>query len=73
VFFSKDFDWVAVNYAPLMVGGMFIIVGLWWLISAKNTFTGPRHTVAELDAELGEDHTGGDLGGGGPATAPAGA
>jgi len=31
----------------------------WWLISAKNTFTGPRHTVSELDAELGETHTAG--------------
>jgi amino acid transporter len=50
VFFSKDFDWKAVNYAPLMVGGMFIIVGLWWLISAKNTFTGPVRTIEWDDA-----------------------
>jgi amino acid transporter len=69
---NDEFDWKFVNYAPLVTGGLLLVVGLWWLISAKNTFTGPRHTVAELDAELGEEHSG-DLGGGGPAAAPAGA
>ena len=53
-----EFDWSAVNYAPLVTGGMILAVGLWWLLGAKNTFTGPRHTVAELDAELGEGHSG---------------
>jgi amino acid transporter len=48
------FDWKFVNYAPLVTGGMLLVVGIWWLVSAKNTFTGPRHTIAELDAELGE-------------------
>ena len=52
VYFSDDFDWVAVNYAPLMVGGMFIIVGIWWLVSAKNTFKGPVRTI-EWDEAAG--------------------
>jgi amino acid transporter len=52
VYFSDDFDWVAVNYAPLMVGGLFIIVGLWWLLSAKNTFKGPVRTI-EWDEAAG--------------------
>jgi amino acid transporter len=52
VYFSDDFDWVAVNYAPLMVGGMFIIVGIWWLVSAKNTFQGPVRTI-EWDEAAG--------------------
>jgi amino acid transporter len=52
VYFSDDFDWVAVNYAPLMVGGMFIIVGLWWLLGAKNKFTGPVRTI-EWDEAAG--------------------
>jgi hypothetical protein len=60
---NDEFDWNAVNYAPLVTGGVILAVGIWWLASAKNTFTGPRHTIAELDAELGE---------GGPAAAPAG-
>jgi len=69
-----EFDWSAVNYAPLVTGGIILAVGLWWVLGAKNTFTGPRITVAELDAELGEEHKPGDLGGpGGPTSAPAGA
>jgi amino acid transporter len=52
VYFSDDFDWVAVNYAPLMVGGMFIIVGIWWLVSAKNSFKGQVRTI-EWDEAAG--------------------
>jgi len=40
-----EFDWSAVNYSPLMVGALFVIVGIWWLVSAKNTFKGPRRTI----------------------------
>jgi amino acid transporter len=43
--FSDDFDWKAVNYAPLMVGALFIAVGVWWLVGAKNTFKGPVRTI----------------------------
>jgi amino acid transporter len=69
---NKDFSWSSVNYAPLVTGGVILAVGIWWLLSARHTFTGPRHTVAELDAELGESGGGGDLGGGAaPATAGA--
>ena len=58
---KDEFSWQAVNYAPLVTGGLFLIVGVWWLVSAKTTFTGPKHTIAELDAELGEPHKPGDL------------
>jgi amino acid transporter len=60
---NDEFDWKFVNYAPLVTGGVMLAVGIWWLVSAKNTFTGPRHTIAEVDAELGEPHGGGDVGG----------
>src|SRR6478672_7414825 len=50
---NDAFDWNLVNYAPLVTGGLFLAVGIWWLVSAKRTFTGPRHTISELDAELG--------------------
>jgi hypothetical protein len=60
---NDAFDWKFVNYAPLVTGGVILAVGIWWLVSAKNTFTGPRHTIAEVDAELGEPHGGGDVGG----------
>ena len=42
--FSDDFDWNAVNYAPITVGGVFIAVGLWWLLGARHSFTGPVRT-----------------------------
>jgi amino acid transporter len=43
--FSKDFDWNAVNYAPIAVGSVLLAVGLWWLLSARRTFTGPVRNV----------------------------
>jgi amino acid transporter len=49
-----EFSWSAVNYAPLVTGSVMLAVTLWWVLGAKRTFTGPRHTIAEIDAELGE-------------------
>src|SRR5215211_8536848 len=43
--FSDEFDWNAVNYAPITVGGLFLAVGLWWLIRARHTFTGPVRNI----------------------------
>ena len=45
-----EFDWAAVNYAPLMVGAVLLGVGLWWLVSARRTFKGPVRTVVFDDA-----------------------
>jgi len=62
---NDEFSWSFVNYAPLVTGGMTLAVGLWWLLSAKKTFTGPKHTIAEIDAELAADahdpHPGGQF------------
>ncbi|GAA2394423.1 amino acid permease [Nonomuraea africana] len=44
---SPDFTWTAVNYAPLAVGGVLIGIALWWTLSARKWFTGPRRTVDE--------------------------
>jgi amino acid transporter len=49
---NDDFNWETVNYAPLMVFGLIALVGIWWLVSAKNTFTGPRQTITEIEKEL---------------------
>ncbi|MCW3002075.1 MAG: amino acid permease [Conexibacter sp.] len=68
---ESDFDWSLFNYTPVVTGGVFIAVGLWWLLSARHTFTGPRHTIAEIEAELGERDFPADEPP--PATAPAGA
>jgi amino acid transporter len=48
--FNKDFDWASVNYAPLVTGAVILAVGLWWLISARHSFTGPRRTI-DVDPE----------------------
>jgi amino acid transporter len=39
--FSAEFDWEALNYAPITVGGALILFGGWYLLSARNWFTGP--------------------------------
>jgi amino acid transporter len=50
---ESDFEWSLFNYTPVVTGGVFVAVGLWWLLSAKKWFTGPRHTVSEIDTEIG--------------------
>jgi amino acid transporter len=49
---AEDFDWELVNYAPLTVGGALILFGGWYLLSARNWFTGPvRETGSDLSLE----------------------
>jgi hypothetical protein len=47
-----EFDLKYFNYAPVTVGAVLLIVGLWWLISARKTFTGPVRAV-EFDEGAG--------------------
>ncbi|GAA2654778.1 amino acid permease [Nonomuraea recticatena] len=49
---SADFTWTAVNYAPLAVGGVLLGIALWWTLSARKWFTGPRRTV-DVDETIG--------------------
>ncbi|HEY2543839.1 MAG TPA: amino acid permease [Gaiellaceae bacterium] len=37
----SDFNWNLVNYAPITVGGVLVLVGAWWLVSARKWFKGP--------------------------------
>src|SRR3954449_5659401 len=37
----SGFDWNVVNYAPITVGGVLLLVGIWWLVSAHKWFVGP--------------------------------
>ena len=48
--FNEDFSWSSVNYAPLTVGGLILAVGIWWLVRARHTFTGPVRNV-EFEGE----------------------
>ncbi|MQA80019.1 MAG: amino acid permease [Streptosporangiales bacterium] len=38
---NPEFTWEVVNYAPLTVGGAFVLFGGWFLISARKWFKGP--------------------------------
>ena len=54
----KDgFNWDVANYAPLTVGGALLFFGGWWLISAKNWFTGPVRMGTEEELERMEEKT----------------
>ncbi|MCY7302343.1 MAG: amino acid permease, partial [Thermoleophilia bacterium] len=48
---NDAFDWNLVNYAPLTIGGAFILFGAWWMLSAKKWFVGPVRmgTAEELE------------------------
>ncbi|SIN38406.1 amino acid permease [Micromonospora cremea] len=42
---NDGFTWSAVNYAPLAVGGVLLVVAVWWYASARKWFAGPVRTV----------------------------
>jgi amino acid transporter len=48
---NSNFDYKTANYAPVALVIVIGAVGIWWLVSAKNWFKGPIHTI-EMD-ELG--------------------
>jgi amino acid transporter len=48
---NGNFDYKTANYAPLVFLVVIVAVGIWWMVSAKNWFKGPIHTI-EMD-ELG--------------------
>jgi len=62
------------NYTPVVVLGVFLIVAIWWLVSARHWFKGPIVQGSETELEaiehaVGETHlpegVGGVAGGGG--------
>ncbi|MDP9184316.1 MAG: amino acid permease [Actinomycetota bacterium] len=45
------------NFTPIVVGGMFLVIGLWYALSARKWFTGPvvqgsAEELAAIEAEL---------------------
>ena len=42
---NKNFTWVAVNYAPILLGLTLLVLWIWWELSVKKWFTGPKRTV----------------------------
>ena len=50
-FSESDFEWKFVNYAPIVTIGTLLLLTLWWFASAKNWFTGPKHTIDQAVVE----------------------
>ncbi len=42
---SQFGGWQFVNYTPIVVGAALIILWIYWQVSAKHWFTGPKHTI----------------------------
>jgi amino acid transporter len=52
--FSEDFSWYSVQYAPIALGLVIGAVALWWAVSARHWFKGPRRTVDEPPSEAAQ-------------------
>jgi amino acid transporter len=53
--FSDNFEWKFVNYAPIVTVGALILLTVWWQVSAKKWFTGPKHTIDQAVVEAFDD------------------
>jgi amino acid transporter len=42
---NHHFSWVAVNYAPILVGLTLVTLWIWWKLSVRKWFTGPKKTI----------------------------
>jgi amino acid transporter len=45
-----DFEWKFVNYTPILVGTVLILLYIYWHVSVKNWFTGPIKQIEVSDA-----------------------
>ena len=50
-----EFDWAAVNYAPIMVLAVLLVLLVWWTVSAKKWFTGPVRTIDQAVVDAFKD------------------
>ena len=49
---NDGFDSTALNYTPLVIL-VGIVVGIWWLVSAKDKYSGPVRTIEEDEVTAG--------------------
>jgi amino acid transporter len=52
---NDDFSWKFVNYAPILTFGTLLALTIWWHVSAKKWFTGPKHTIDTAVVEAFND------------------
>jgi amino acid transporter len=50
-----EFTWSSVNYSGIVTIGALILLAIWWSVSAKNWFTGPKHTIDKAVVEAFDD------------------
>jgi len=48
---EDDFNGTYLNYGPIGLFGVIILVGLWWVLGANKRYTGPVRTI-EFDAAM---------------------
>ena len=53
--FSDDFSFKFVNYAPVLTLGSLLVLAVWWLLSARHWFTGPKVTIDRDVVEAFDD------------------
>ena len=53
--FSDDFSWKFVNYAPFLTIGSLLVLAVWWQVSARHWFKGPKHTIDATVVEAFDD------------------
>ncbi len=53
--FSDGFSWKFVNYAPILTFGSLIVLGIWWQVSARHWFTGPKHNIDPAVVDVFEE------------------
>ena len=53
--FSDEFAWSSVNYAPVLTIGTLLVLAIWWNVSAKKWFTGPKNTIDKDVVEAFDD------------------
>jgi amino acid transporter len=42
---NENFTWLAVNYAPILIGLTLLALWIWWQLSVRKWFKGPRRTI----------------------------
>jgi amino acid transporter len=50
---ESGFAWKYVNYTILVVPGALLALWIYWHVSVKNWFTGPKHTIDLLPEQVG--------------------
>ncbi|GAA5024517.1 amino acid permease [Terrabacter aeriphilus] len=43
--FTDGFEWKFVNYAPILTLGSLLVLAVWWKVSARHWFKGPKSNI----------------------------